>query len=221
MVTLGPVGISRETRSASALQAHHAAHVFDGGLGGHRVEGDDLADAIPAVLVGDVADHLFTAVVGEVHVNVGHAHALRVQEALEEQVIADRIDVGDAQHVGDEAARGGATRDAAHALAARVVDVVPDDEEVGDEALGADDLELVVEAALQPLADLAVVLADAVETERIEILVLRWRTRAGCDSRGSGCRRTRSRPRTARRRAWCSSAPRAVRGRAAPSPPAS
>ena len=78
-----------------------------------------------------------------------------------EQVVADGIHVGDAEHVGDQAACGRAARDAAHAVAAGIVGVVPDDQEVGDEALGAENAELIVQLVLERLADRAVAFLDA------------------------------------------------------------
>ena len=72
-------------------------------------EGDDLADVARApYLCGDVVDHLAAAVLAEVDVEVGHRDALGVEEALEEQVVGDGIEVGDAQRVGHERAGAGA-----------------------------------------------------------------------------------------------------------------
>ena len=73
----------------------HAAGVADGGAGHHRREGDDLRDAVAAVLLGDVVDDALAAADGEVDVHVGHRLAARVQEALEEEAVAHRVDVGD------------------------------------------------------------------------------------------------------------------------------
>ena len=86
-----------------------AADVLDGGLGGHGVEGDDLGDAVAAVLAVDVLDDLAAAVHAEVDVDIGHADALGVEEALEEQLVLQRVDVGDFHDVGDERTCGGAT----------------------------------------------------------------------------------------------------------------
>ncbi len=70
-----------------------------------------------AVLLVDVLDHLAAAAHAEVDVDVGHADALGIEEALEQQVVAQRVDVGDAQRVGDQRAGGraapGPDRDAA------------------------------------------------------------------------------------------------------------
>ena len=87
-------------------------------------------NTMAAKAVGDVADHFLAAVVGEVHVDVRHAQALGIEEALEQQVVAQRVYVGDAEHVRDEAAGGRAARDTAHAAPAREVHVVPHHEEV-------------------------------------------------------------------------------------------
>jgi hypothetical protein len=82
----------------------HAARVPHCGAGRHGREGDDLGDAVAAVLLGDVVDDAVASVDGEVDVHVGHRLAAGVEEALEEQVVLDRVDVGDLEAVGDERA---------------------------------------------------------------------------------------------------------------------
>ena len=121
----------------------HARGVARGGAGEHLAEGDDLGDAVGAVLVGHVADHALAAAHGEVDVDVRHRHALGVQEALEQQVVAERVDVGDLEAVGDDAAGGAAAARAdGDAVVLRVLHEVPDDQEVGVEAHVVDDAEL-------------------------------------------------------------------------------
>ena len=66
-----------------------AADVADGAPGGHGPEGDDLADVLLAVLAGHVLDHLLPAAGAEVHVDVGQADALGIEEALEEEVVLE------------------------------------------------------------------------------------------------------------------------------------
>ena len=98
-------------------------------------------------LVRGVAQHLAAATVVEVDVDIGHRRAFGVQEPLEQQPVLDRVDVGDAQRVGDQRSR---RRTAARADPdvdrARVVDQVGDDQEVRRVALVADDLDLVLGA---------------------------------------------------------------------------
>ena len=60
-----------------------------------RAEGDDLGDGIVAVFFAHVFDDIGAAVVGEIDVNVRRIDALGIEEALEEQAVADGVDVGD------------------------------------------------------------------------------------------------------------------------------
>ena len=76
--------------------AHDAGGVARGGARRHGAEGDDLRHAVAAVLLGHVVDDFVAARDREVDVDVGHALAARVEEALEEQVVLERIEVGDA-----------------------------------------------------------------------------------------------------------------------------
>ncbi len=121
--------------------------VADHHLGAERAVGDDVGHAGVAVLAPHVVDHLAAPAHAKVDVEVGRGNPLGVEEALEEQLEADRIEVGDPQQIGDQAARpGAAPRPHGDALAARPVDEIPHDEEVVDEARLGDDLQLVGEA---------------------------------------------------------------------------
>ncbi len=93
-------------------------------------------------------------VLAEIDVEVGHRHALRIEETLEQQRVAQRIEVGDAERVRDQRARArspsGADR---HAVVLRPVDEVGDDQEVAgethlDDRLG---LELETRDVFRPL----------------------------------------------------------------------
>ncbi len=77
--------------------AQHAARL-------QRTEGDDLGDLVAAVALLHIVDHLAAAVLAEVDVEVRHRHALGIEEALEQQAKADRIEVGDRQRIGDQRA---------------------------------------------------------------------------------------------------------------------
>ena len=97
--------VRHQLRDAVHLGKGHpqrAAHVAHNAFRSHRSEGDDLRDVAVAVLALHVLDHLAAPQVVEVDVDVGHRDALGVEEALEDEPVLDRIDVGDAQHVGDE-----------------------------------------------------------------------------------------------------------------------
>ena len=124
----------------------HTAHVPDAAPGGHGAEGDDLGHPVVAVLPADILHHLVPAGVAEVHVDVRHAHPLRVQKPLEVQPVLHGVHVGDVQAVGDHAAGGGAPAGAhGDALLPGVADKVGDDEEVVRKAHLFDHIQLVVQ----------------------------------------------------------------------------
>src|SRR5699024_3245432 len=104
----------------------------------------DHGHALVPVLLGDVVDHLGTAAIVEVDVEVRHGHAVRVQEALEDQAMLERVQLGDPQRVGHHGP-GARTTPGAHpdAVVLGPVDEVGHHEEVPREAHGDDDVELV------------------------------------------------------------------------------
>ena len=193
--------------------AEHPGGVAHRGPGLDGGERDDLGDVVGAVALGRVADHLAAVALVEVHVDVGHLLAARVEEALEEQPVADRVEVDDAQAVGDAAARRRPRPGPTRMLAlAGVADEVPDDEEVGREPHVGDDAELVVE----PLADLgrqrvAVALPGALEGQVAEVASSVAKARRAAGTGAARPCRTRSRRWPARRSAACCRRPRAAR----------
>ncbi len=110
---------------------HHPRHVPDHRPRLHRAERDDLRDVLPAVLAGDVVDDLPPPALAEIDVDVRQRHAFGVQEPLEDEVVLHRIDVGDPEAVGNEAAgRRSAPWPDRDPLLARIPDEIPHDQEV-------------------------------------------------------------------------------------------
>jgi len=145
------------------------AHVPDDGLGLHLSEGDDLRHAVAAVLLRDVADDLVAALHAEIGVDVGHALAVRIEEAFEEQAVSDRVDLGDPDGVGHQAARRGSAPGTHRNISAfRVVDEVRDDEEVSGEAHGLDDVKLPGQALLVRLPQRRVPVLQDLRHEPLE-----------------------------------------------------
>ena len=127
----------------------HAADVAHHRFGGQGAVGDDLRNAVAAVLVGDILDDPVAAFHAEVDVEIRHRHALRIQESLEQQIMLDGIQIGDAQRIGDQRTRAGtAARAHRHAVLARPADEIGDDQEVSGEAHGADDAEFQLQTRL-------------------------------------------------------------------------
>ena len=57
------------------------------------------ATLVAAIFLGDVLDHFAAAAHAEIDIDIRHGDALRIQEALEEQIVLQRIHVRDLQRV--------------------------------------------------------------------------------------------------------------------------
>ena len=140
--------------------AHHAAHIADGVAGGHGAKGDDLSHMVGTIFPVDVIDHFLTALVAEVHIKIWHTDALRVQEALKDQVITDGVDIRDAHAVSRNAACAGATARAYRdTLTLGVVHVVPHDKIVVRVAHLFDHADLVFQTVFVGLRNIGAVAA--------------------------------------------------------------
>ncbi len=138
------VGLPRRHPERPADVAHGVAHA----VGVHH---RDAHAALPAVAVEDRLVDLEPARGLHVDVDVGQRVAQRGEEALHQQVVADRVDAGDPDQVVDQAARARAPGRGPHPEVADQVGDVADGEEVGGVAQGPDGLELVVEPLPDPL----------------------------------------------------------------------
>ncbi len=93
-----------------------------------------------------MAEDLVAPVLAEVDVEIRHRHALGIEEALEQQAEAQRVEIGDGERPGDDRARArAAPRPDGNALSLRPLDELRDDEEISREAHLDDDIELEVE----------------------------------------------------------------------------
>ena len=143
--------------------AHGLSYVPDRLLGSQGTEGYDLGDVGLPVLFLDVFDDLVAVVDAEVHVDIRHGDPGFVEEPLEDQRVLQRIHLGDAGAVGDEAARAAAAAGAHRDIVIlRVFYVVPDDEEVFVEAHLVDDSQLIVEPLAHLVGDDVVLLFQAI-----------------------------------------------------------
>ena len=137
--------------------AKHAPDVAQRRAGLQLSEGDDLGDPAAAVFLLDVGDDLVAAVLAEVDVEVGHGHPVGVEETLEQETEAQRVEVGDGERPGHH--RAGArppARPHRDVVAFGPFDEIGDDQEVAGIAHIGDHAEFVFEAlAVRPCRLLA------------------------------------------------------------------
>ena len=138
-----------EPRDGDDVAHGHAEHPADVG---HRrpaletSERDDLRYLVVPVLLGDVMKQFVAPLVGDVRIDIGHADTLGVEEALKEQVILDRVELGNLEAPGHKRARGGASSRTYRNLSLlRGLDDARDDQEVAREPHRIDHADLKIE----------------------------------------------------------------------------
>ena len=136
-----------EAVAVAVAPTHHAGDITHHTLRSQRAESDDLGDRALAVFLTDILDHLAASDHAKIHIDVGRAHALGVEEALENEAVADGVDIGDSQRIRDDRTGcGAASRADGDAHVFGLADEIPDDEKVAGEAGFLDDGKFVVEA---------------------------------------------------------------------------
>ena len=110
-------------------------HVADGGARGHGAKGGNLTYRIAPIFVLDVVDHPVSVELAKVNIKVGHGHPVGVQKTLKQQLVLQRIQVGDVERIGHQRAGSGATpRPHRAAIVFGPVDEVTHDQKVAWEA---------------------------------------------------------------------------------------
>ena len=75
-------------------QVQHTAHVADRRTRRHGAKGHDLAHRLLAVFKLDIVNHAVAVRLAKINVEVGHGDPLGVQKPLKQQVVLQRIQVG-------------------------------------------------------------------------------------------------------------------------------
>ena len=151
-------------------QVHHAPHIAQHAPGRKRTESHDLNHPVLPVLAHHVIDHFLPPLVAEIHVDIRHGHTLRVQEALKEQLIPDRINGRDLQAVGHDAPGCRSTpRADRDPVVFRIFYKIPYDQEIIHISHVPDRIQLIVQTVLQLLRRLPVPALQSLPAEFLQI----------------------------------------------------
>ena len=129
---------------------------------------------VAPILPVDIVDDFLTAFVAEIHVEIRHTDAFRVQKPLEDQVVPDGVNVRNADAVSRDAARTGATTRADRdALTFGVVDVIKDNEVIVGIAHGLDHADLILQAVFVGLRHVRPIAAfQTLPTEFLKVCLI-------------------------------------------------
>ena len=202
---LGPSGMSLETCSPIATgRSITRAASLTAALGCMRPKVAICATRSAPYLSREVADARLAPVLRDVRVDVGHRDAVGVEEALEQQVVLERVKVGDPRRVRhDRAGRRAAARADRDALLARPADPVPRDQEVRGVAHARDRGELEVEPVADVLRHVRAVALDQALLAQLAQVRVGGVTLGAVERRQQVLAQRRARRRSARRSARC------------------
>lgn len=121
-------------RNAVALrkgQFLYTRDILDRSLRRHRAESNDLRHPFAAVLFDHIVQYVGTAVLIEIDIDIGQGDTVGIQETLEQQVVLDRVDIGNTQRIGHHRTGSRTTaRSHRYPQFPRGTDKVPYDKEV-------------------------------------------------------------------------------------------
>ena len=114
---------------------HDTSHIAHHGLGRHGAVGDNLRHLFVTVAVGDVAYYPVAPFDAEVHIEIRQRHTLGIQKTLEQKFVRNRIEGGNAEHIGHQGpGAGAAPRPHRHVVGARPLDKIRHNQKVAWEA---------------------------------------------------------------------------------------
>ena len=162
----------------------HAAHIADDGARRHGAECHNLCHMVCTVFTDNIVYHFTAPLITEIHVKVRHGHALRVQKAFEKQLIADRVNIRDADAVGRKASgAGAAARPHWDAPLPRIIDKIVHDEIIVHIPHAVDNAYLIIQPpahlvwGLRPIAALQPLFTQADKIAAVVLSVRRFKIR--------------------------------------------
>ena len=162
----------RDSVAGRVRQIERPSDVTDRVACSHRSESNDLHHALLTIFAHDIVDHFLTTLVAEIDVDIRHRDTLWVQETLEEQLVADRVNVRDLERIGHDTARcaasAGSERDA---MALRIIDEVPNDQEVIHETHGRNNAKLIFHTLPMRFGLVFISLLQSLIAQHVQIII--------------------------------------------------
>ena len=119
----------------------------------------------------DVVDQGFAPLPAQVDVDIREIAAVRMEEALKAKLMANRVDLGDPESIGDDGSSARSATGTGDAEASGFIDDLPDDEKVRDETHFVDDLQLAGQTFEHGSLNFAVAAKQSLMAALIELTV--------------------------------------------------
>ena len=149
---------------------HHTSHITDHATCCQRTKGYDLHHTVGTVFAADILDHRLSALWFKVHVNIRHGYSLRIQETFKEQIIPDRVQLGDPKCIGNQASCGRTSSRTNHDIVVPgIFDKIPYDEKVIYISHIFDSRQLIIQALFQLLCYRMITLLKSLIAKLVQI----------------------------------------------------
>ena len=121
----------------------HTPHITYHRLGSHGAIGDDLGDLFAPVVLRHIIDHPISPLHAEIDIEVGHGDTFGIQEALEQQVVGQRVEIGNGQRIGHQGTGARTTpRPDRNTIVLGPLDKIGNDQKIAGESHLVDDIQL-------------------------------------------------------------------------------
>ena len=91
----------REMIGLGVRDLHDAGDVANGHLPHHLTESDDVADATLTIFISTIFDNFVATSILDIGINIRHRDTVGVQEALKEQIVFQRVELGNPEGISE------------------------------------------------------------------------------------------------------------------------
>ena len=136
----------------------YPGHIAHHSLRSHGAKGNNLRYRIATIVIRDITNHTIAVLHTKIDIEVGHGHPLGIEEALEQQIVLQGVQVSDIERISHQ---GAGTRTATgpdrNVVILGPFDKVHHDEEVTRKAHLGNNVQLKTQAILILFATLSIV----------------------------------------------------------------
>ena len=128
----------------------NTAYITDDTAGCQCTEGNDLNHAVITIFSSYIINNLLSPFEAEIHIDIRHGYSLRIQETFKEQIIPDRVQLGDPKCIGNQASCGRASSRTDHDIVVPgIFDKIPYNEKIIYISHIFDSRQLIIQAFFQ------------------------------------------------------------------------
>ena len=148
----------------------NTAYITNDTAGCQCTEGNDLNHAVITIFSSYIINNLLSPFEAKIHIDIRHGYSLRIQETFKEQIIPDRVQLGDPKCIGNQASCGRASSRTDHDIVVPgIFDKIPYNEKVIYISHVFDRRQLIIQALFQLLCYRMITLLKSLMAKLVQI----------------------------------------------------